>query len=619
MPPIKTSVYGKYYDTLQEQLGNAISFGLSAGESIISLTCSNLELSKDPDTCLLNEVSPIFRGTVEWEPTEFSEESDTIDNGSGLITILSKVTRQIHVFKAVMDESDLYELRRFVSEYPTIQLKTVNNGNYGLSDIVSNITVEQDEWEKNVYEVTFKFEVVKQGDGGTDRMAMGNSGCCKPLFQDTPIEDPCNPGGGGDPNCDNFNVRVQRSGNILVATVTGNTSTNYTITWMYKPVGGTFSVISQNATSVSLGGFGEYKAIAKEGNCKDEDSHVYSDPCAGFDVNLRRENGNELVAEVANGGNGLTYLWELYNTVTEAWDTLPDITPAIVATQAGQYRITATNDSGCSDQDIETVPESMLCEWTLEIVPSTLNSVDTLEAVPSDNALTYTYAWFVDRGDGLGLINLGISTQILTITSNGMYEAQVTDQNGCQKIERFVIINCNTECGNVVMLIKKIAGQLDVILNPLPDDVELLWFLNTGNGFYQIATGTSVNITLNGIYKVKARWGDGCELSKEILVYDCDSNCGNLAISIINTDCTLNASVAGGSGSETIQWYVWNGTDWVFTGATGDSYTAPNTGLYKAIVTDGSCSAEEPFFISICNDGTCEFAAGSANQYFVCN
>lgn len=98
-------------------------------------------------------------------------------------------------------------------------------------------------------------------------------------------------------------------------------------------------------------------------------------------------------------------------------------------------------------------------------------------------------------------------------------EADVGDPLDCFGGPVFAGNNANyVPCGGVDITLTHDFGQVMAGLNPIPGDVELLWFLDEGDGFLQVGTGPNTDANKSGTYKLLAKWGTNCEAEDTINV-----------------------------------------------------------------------------------------------------
>ncbi|HMT29472.1 MAG TPA: hypothetical protein PKD91_09365, partial [Bacteroidia bacterium] len=135
--------------------------------------------------------------------------------------------------------------------------------------------------------------------------------------------------------------------------------------------------------------------------------------CAGGSVTLN-----------ANTGSGLTYQWKKYgNPIAGA--TLPTYT----ATTAGVYKVTVTNNTGCSATSSNlTVTVNALPTAAITAGGSTAICPGSSVNLNANTGAGLTYQWRKYSNDIAGATN-----STYAVTSAGQYKVRVTNANGCSK------------------------------------------------------------------------------------------------------------------------------------------------------------------------------------------
>ena len=498
---LKDTAVGAFYDSQTHELGDSVDFVyVSLGMTPNDLSCSNVQLTADPDSCRGETFE--FRGMAQWQALEFEDEVEIEENGFGGKTLLNKITKQIHSFKCVMDERDYSVLKRISSQEETMQLKAINDsGTVTDTDIIESMDVQGEQIYENVYEITFTFEVRSQGNDGFEKMAFGTNGCCVDLYENAPFEDPCDPGSGtGGSGCETYEATVTEDAGTLTASVTGGSGGAIAYQWFYKPPGGVFELLGNNASSLSLGDFGTYKVIATEGNCSDSDSFIYLDPCVQATIN---KDGNNLTALPAGG----TYVWEYHDGTS--WSTLADTTQAIVADDEGDYRVTVT-DGDCESQAIVTVAAQELCD------PLTLGITNTdgvLSVTGLDGAVPDTYDWSRDIGAGYVPYDTGSTTDV---DGDGLYKVEL-DIAGCIYEATLLILEGCNPCDDLAVSISEDGGELTATVTGCDGTANVTWYRDNGSGYVEVGSGVTYTPTeSNVLYKVEVVCGE-CEVEKYYL------------------------------------------------------------------------------------------------------
>ncbi len=559
----------------------------------------DFKLSQE-EPCGTYEVAPIYM-QVEWLPVAYDVVEEAVEDGYGIEKIVSRAVNRLFAFECYADEYMLkfiYELiyssERLLLEDPTaVQLE------------IYNANAEHEELTRGSYRVTVSFY-----SDDVAAVRFGHTACCRPLYEEAPYDPEC-PSDGGEgpinPECDDLAIHVIRNDDSLVANVSGAPGT-YSVTWLYRATpSGTWQTLIVGATSISLAGFGTYRAVVTAAGCGQlHDQYLYQDPCGGYDVRIRRSGRAGLVAEMPQGYEGASFVWE-FNDGT-GWVTLDDTTAAIVADESGDYRVTATYEE-CEDQDVTSIVVTS-CDFS-----AVMNRAgNTLSIAVSGCSGTPSFTWALDRGDGP--VALPGTTETHEATQSGLYITDITCDGCVLTIQRVVLID---EC-NVCELTTQITveGPYAILNHSGCDDIEsatIQWSRNSGQGWTLIGSGTQLmEMTQTGLYRARMQCGD-CVSEAFYLHMVCDE-CDEFTVTITEEGGVFTASA---DCEEAI--YQWeredqNGIE--ILDETGDSITPTAPGLYRARVTCGACTSTAAFIAYDC-DGCLEvFNPGSPNPIIVC-
>lgn len=276
-------------------------------------------------------------------------------------------------------------------------------------------------------------------------------------------------------------------------------------------------------------------------------------------------NGAGAIDITVSGGTApLTFLWS--NTAT---------TEDLTGLSAGNYTCTVTDASGCSMIISETVSNST---GTLAINAQVTDENCTdgagaIDVTVSGGATPYTYLW-----------SNAATTEDLTGLSAGSFAITVTDNNGCEVSNSYVVnnnsanfqvatINTTDEnCGDT-------TGAIDITLTGGQAPFTFIW----SNG----ATTEDLTGLNAGAYAGTVTDANGC-------VARHSSSIQNNAGSMTTTDSIVDATCGMANGA--IYLTVSNGTTpytylWS-NGATSQNITGLSGGTYTCVVTDAAgCSA----------------------------
>jgi len=278
-------------------------------------------------------------------------------------------------------------------------------------------------------------------------------------------------------------------------------------------------------------------------------------------------------------------------------------TEDVTGLTAGSYTINITDDNGCQISEIIPV-------GTISPIVVTLNTSSnefcgqvngSIDINVSGGSGSYGYAW--DNGS---------STQDLTNIAGGTYEITVTDGNGCQTIETFVILNDVSNCSAYCYLtVSSIVtdencgdgtGAIDVTVTQATQPYIVSW--NTGDTIEDLSNLNA------GTYTITVTDANQCV---EVVNITVGNNTGTLSISsnqVSNENCgnsdgSIDITVSGGTLPYTFSWD---------NGPTTEDISGLTSGSYTVTITDGNgCTFEETYAI-INNTGNLAATATIYNE-----
>lgn len=234
---------------------------------------------------------------------------------------------------------------------------------------------------------------------------------------------------------------------------------------------------------------------------------------------------------------------------------------------SGSYAVTFTDANGCQGSYSYTVPSNggptaSISNQTNATCYSALNGSATVTATGGISPYSFTWNTFPIQ-----------TTATATNLAAGTYSCSVTDQTGCQTMVTVTIfeptaLHTQTTVLNPVCT----ANNGSIILSPYGGNpgYSFNWCQNLGNQ-------STVSNLGAGTYCVSIIDATGCSLDTSITLV---SSQGNYQVTITSNGSTLSAT----SGAS-YQWY-WNNEP--IAGATGQTYTYSQSGLYYVIATDAN-------------------------------
>ncbi len=247
--------------------------------------------------------------------------------------------------------------------------------------------------------------------------------------------------------------------------------------------------------------------------------------------------------------------------------------------QAGQYTVTVTDSSGCSNSaTFNIVNEVSACVVICDLVYTGINVVDeqcgnqsgSIDISVAGGTQPYNYSW-----------SNSVTTQDLNGLSAGSYILTVSDINQCQLIDTFNVVN-NTSglVVNSVSLIDENCGDQTGAINIAVSGGALPYSYLWGNG----ATTKDLANLAAGTYNLEITDANGCKLVEQ---YTISNNSGSLQQtygSAFNEVCgdgtgSIDITISGGAGG-----YVYNWSNGVNT----QDLINLSAGNYSCSITDAA-------------------------------
>ncbi|MBK8565376.1 MAG: gliding motility-associated C-terminal domain-containing protein [Saprospiraceae bacterium] len=260
---------------------------------------------------------------------------------------------------------------------------------------------------------------------------------------------------------------------------------------------------------------------------------------------------------------------------------------------AGNYSVTVTDASGCSD--IETATVTGAVQPTVAVTGPAAVCAATAAVLQADAGFS-NYAW-----------SNGPTSQTNTVAQPGNYFVTATDANGCSATASFTV-------GTLPAPTPSIAGPTAICVGGSAD------FTVGGGVFNQIiwsngATASNIIVSQAGTYAVTVTDANGCTgiASQNLSI-------GNSLLPAIALDvdgCAQTALLDAGVGYTN---YLWS------NGATGQILNVSAPGNYTVTVSDGSgCTGEDaatvsfPTLLQVQISGASAICLGASTQFSVPN
>lgn len=532
--------------------------------------------------CFINDPIINYGINVLWmngnlEQIEYIKNRVGKEDGNGNISYTYQSMNRVFSMKVVVDDL-YYDALTKAELFTDIKLYNLRTG--GVYEIIKFEIKAEDDKENYDYISTLTFQL--------KAATVETTACECGAYADAPFENDCEDGGleprGTDEVCLGFDATITVDGNVLTATPSGGPANPTTYKWYYNPGTGAYTLLSSSAQTVTMGGYGTYRVIVAKGSCQVQKDHLNQDPCNGLIVRITKSN-TALTAEVS-GCESPTFIWSYL--ITGGGETPVGSTQSIVAEQTGNYKVRVT--CGTCSREAMIYVEVTNQPACAGIANTISQSGHILTSNVSGCTGTLAITWQKDAGDGSGLQPLSTTGPSINDTGSGLYVATATCGTCIVKAE-YLIIDCNIPC-NVTISINRNGNLLSATHSGCIGAYTINWFKNNGSGYGSpIGMGDTYPISGNGMYRAEITCGTDCLKAAEFFVSDCNE-C-NLSVSLNVVDDQITATPTGcSSGSPVYAWSIDTGQGYAALGATTATITATTTGIYKVILTCGTCTAE---------------------------
>ena len=397
----------------------------------------------------------------------------------------------------------------------------------------------------------------------------------------------------GSLDVDDVRCFGESNGSISVATVTGTPPYSY--------------IWSTTDTTSSISGLpnGDYFVVITDANdCVIQLWETVNQPDSiEIMISSTDETGAGLndgtATAVASGGTG---------TLTYDWSDMLGSNPMVGGLAPGSYTVTVTDENNCVEiADVVIRPGDVDCtqlvsETSKEDVSCFGAEDGTASVLPDGGQPPYVVEW---PGNQSGLSIDGLAA--------GTYEATITDDFGCVRIEVFEIEEPDPIVVSVSKTDETITGLNDGTAQAVPVG---------GNGGYRYTwshgpTSSEVTDLPPGVYEVIVTDSRGCTGSQTIEIFEGQPDCRNLE-AIVDTedvscfgfgDGRIEVSGRGGMGPYTIEW---------LDGSTDLVREDLSPGTYAFVLTDANdCQVNQGVMIEgpdplvVVVTGTSESVAGA--------
>ena len=279
---------------------------------------------------------------------------------------------------------------------------------------------------------------------------------------------------------------------------------------------------------------------------------------------------------------------------TYAWQHGPT-TQDLTGLAATIYRVTVTDNAGCSVQSAINVPKKSI-QVNADVINPRCNGDTTgsIVVVPIDGTVTYTYQW-----------SNGQTTNSVNDVPVGTYTVVVTDPTGCSRTLSYTLtqpaavaptaVVSNNNCGS--------EGNFSIDLSVTGGKTPYAYLWSTG------ATTQDLQNQNSGTFSVQVTDANGCTTSKEVVVtpagdsFACTINPPTNPITCNSAGNSLTSVV---TDAQTYQWSV---------SSSDSSWSITSGHTSSAIIFNaGNTGSTATFSLTFQKNGctrTCNFAVAS--------
>ncbi|HMQ48346.1 MAG TPA: SdrD B-like domain-containing protein [Saprospiraceae bacterium] len=357
----------------------------------------------------------------------------------------------------------------------------------------------------------------------------------------------------------------------LTAVVTGGTAP-FTFLW------------SNGATTQSIQNLpsGAYSVTVTDAfGCQDTETAIVpqapgvSVTINGTETVCGAENDGSATAVVSGGIPPFVYQWS-NGSNSQSINDLPE----------GSYSVTVTDANGCSDVDeiFIDIIDDFLLDISIQNILCFGENTGSITAEGWGGTPPYMYNW----SNGV------TGTPTISNLTAGFYAVTVTDQNGCQLIESFILtqpplLTASATATNLVCP-GETTGTATAMGSAGTPPYTYLW--NTG-ATTSIITGLGA-----GTYTVTVTDANNCEATAQVTI----NQAPGVTVVITGTDIVCGAGNTGSatanvSGGTAPFSYLWS------NGSQASSVSGLGEGTVSVTVTDANgCTATDDFVIEIIDD-----------------
>lgn len=297
----------------------------------------------------------------------------------------------------------------------------------------------------------------------------------------------------------------------------------------------------------------------------------------GNDVSLCNATDYTITSNT-NGTSTLTYEWQLDGVTIDG-----ETNDSITVTQSGDYTLIATDESGCSAQDVVNI--TLIDEVTADLGADFDICTGTTQVVTvaTNAGPGATYEWTQD-----GVVMAGDTTDNILVSTAGTYAVTIT-VGTCTGTASVVVTesaSMTMDLGNDISVCEGSTVTLTANSNIGSAGIAYTWYQDGGiiNG----ENGQTLTVVAAGTYEVSGVSGS-CSATDTVDVSFVPPSFTAIIpdVEICQGETTvLDATPTGNTGNAT---YVWQQDGTVIDGETSATLTVGTPGVYTVTITADLC------------------------------
>jgi|GEM_PF-3455070 len=213
---------------------------------------------------------------------------------------------------------------------------------------------------------------------------------------------------------------------------------------------------------------------------------------------------------------------------------------SLTVTQAGTYRVQATDAQGCSVSDTKVITEtSALPVSIMGNNAFCAGTSTTLTASVSGGTTPFTYQWKQTAA------NVGTNSNTYAATTAGSYGVEVSDSKGCKGTSSAFAVTQRAAPATPTITADKpaiVTGETATLRTTVAAGVSVQWLLNDAP--ISGATQTTYTATQAGTYGVRATNSEGCSATSQPVAISLIT-----AIEVLQPETDIQAVVSPNPGS----------------------------------------------------------------------